>query len=110
MEVTVHRNYVILIPDLENHVFPMLALIRPSLGQSGLKVWLFGQTFQLTLETRLIERNYAKKLSILRLPLESHVFPMFVPYSDLIRPSLVQLGLKFGFWSNFLIKIKNKIN
>jgi len=47
------QNYVILIPALENHVFPMLvlnsALIRPSLGQSGLKVSLFGRTFKLRL-------------------------------------------------------------
>ena len=37
-------------------------------------------------------RNYV----LLLLALEIHVFSMFVPYSALIRPSLVQSGLKVG--------------
>jgi len=35
---------------------------------------------------------------------------MFVPYSTPIRPSLGQSGMKFDFWLNFQIKIRNKFN
>jgi len=42
--VVIHKNYVILLPALENHVFSPFgcyyALIRTGSGQSGLKVWL----------------------------------------------------------------------
>ena len=53
LEVIEYKSYIILLPTLENHIFPMLfynsALISPSLGQSGLKVWLIGKTFKLRL-------------------------------------------------------------
>jgi len=48
----VHKNYVILFPALENHIFPMfvpyLALIK--LRPIGAECFTFGQTSQLKVE------------------------------------------------------------
>ena len=43
--------------------------------------------------------------------LRNHVFPMFGPYSALIRHSLSPIKVEsLAFWSNFLIRTKNKFN
>ena len=57
-----HKNYVIVLPALENIIFfsrfgPYSALIRHRVRPSGAESLTFGQTSQLKLETRLISSN-----------------------------------------------------
>ena len=75
----VHRNNIILLPDLENHVFPYSELIiRPS--PIGVESLTFGQTSKLRFEISLIDKfvhqNYAIPLSALK----NYVFSPFRPY------------------------------
>jgi len=57
--VFVHRNNVIPLAALENHVFPLFrpysALIRRNTGQIGVESLTFRETFQLRLEISLTD-------------------------------------------------------
>ena len=67
MNVIVHRKYIILLPDLENHVSPI-----------GVESLAFDQTSKLRFEISLIDKyqNYAIPLSALK----NRVFSPFRPY------------------------------
>ena len=57
----VHRNNIILLPDLENHVFPYSELIiRPS--PIGVESLAFGQTSKLRFKIGLIDNICTSKL------------------------------------------------
>ena len=62
LAVIVHKNYVIPLSPLENHVFLMfglyLAFIRHTLGQSGLKVLLLEKLLKIKTRNCLISSNY----------------------------------------------------
>jgi len=103
--VIIHRNYVIRLLALENHIFSPFrpySAIRPSSGQSCRKKFGIGQISLLRLETRLININYLYKLCN-----TTHIswkyFPHVYSLLTLIRPSSGQSVLKV--W--LLIKLLN---
>jgi len=102
----VHRNFVILLPTLENHILPMFfslfgsykALFSRQIGAENLT---FSETSQLRLEISLmivfVHINYVIPL----LAIENHVSYPFWPYSALISLIQAKSGLKV------LVKIFN---
>ena len=68
--------------------------LKALFGPIGATSFSSGQTFQLTLEKSLINRNCTYNYVIPFSALENHVFLPFDPYLALVRPTSGQSGLK----------------
>jgi len=115
--VFVHRNNIIPLPALENHVFPYSALIKPSSSQSELKVWLLVKLLSLRPEKRLIRRswkqNYEYYVRLLKITFSYSLGSIWLLYKAKFRPIRAenltfnqnfQLRLEIRLISNFCTK------